>query len=173
MITVAVLAGGAGRRLGGGKASADLAGRPLIAWPLAAAAAAGLPAIVVAKPDSPLPPLAAEVVREPAGPRHPLTGLVAAIEHAGEVVAVGCDMPFVTPAALVALAAAPSPAGPEPLLARYGPGQLVALRAALAREAPLRDTFAGLGPRAVAIDPRCLRNVNTPRELAAAAAELG
>jgi molybdopterin-guanine dinucleotide biosynthesis protein A len=51
----AVLAGGRGRRIGGAKPTADLAGRPLISYPLAALAAAGIEAFVVAKPDTELP----------------------------------------------------------------------------------------------------------------------
>ena len=37
-VTVAVLAGGRGSRIGGDKALVQLGGRPLIAYPLAAAA---------------------------------------------------------------------------------------------------------------------------------------
>ena len=50
-----VLAGGLSRRMGRPKALVPLGGRPLIAWPLAAAQAAGLEAVVVAKPGSALP----------------------------------------------------------------------------------------------------------------------
>jgi len=49
-----VLAGGRGSRLGGAKPTAVLAGRPLISYPLAALAEAGLEAVVVAKPDTDL-----------------------------------------------------------------------------------------------------------------------
>jgi molybdopterin-guanine dinucleotide biosynthesis protein A len=120
----AVLAGGRGRRLGGGKATALLAGRPLISYPLAAMAAAGIDAFVVAKPDTELPPLAGgsigdrgaarvEVVRESAEPSHPLMGIIAALRHAGRpVVVLAGDMPLASPALLAALAsggiAAPS-----------------------------------------------------------------
>jgi len=48
----AVLAGGHGSRLGGAKPTAELAGRPLISYPLAALAAAGIDAFVVAKSAS-------------------------------------------------------------------------------------------------------------------------
>ena len=173
---VAVLAGGRGTRLGGAKPAALLAGRPLIAWPLAAAAAAGLEAVVVAKRDSPLPPLDVPVWVEPDAPVHPLLGVVCALERAGgrDVIAVGCDMPFLTGAALRTLAAAPAPAAAagQPLLARYGPEQLAPLRAALREEAPMRRTLAALDPRPVALDPAVARNVNDPDALAAAEREL-
>ena len=52
---VVVLAGGLSRRMGQPKAGVLLGGRPLIAWPLAAARAAGLEAVVVAKAGSVLP----------------------------------------------------------------------------------------------------------------------
>jgi molybdopterin-guanine dinucleotide biosynthesis protein A len=69
---VAVLAGERGRRMGAPKALAELAGEPVIARPLAAATAAGLDAVVVAKPDTALPPLGVPVWEEPATPVHPL-----------------------------------------------------------------------------------------------------
>jgi molybdopterin-guanine dinucleotide biosynthesis protein A len=174
---VAVLAGGAGRRMGGTpKPLASLGGRPLIAWPLAAAAAAGLDAVVVAKADTPLPPLAVPVWEEAAEPRHPLLGIVTALERAGgPVVAIGCDQPWLPPALLARLAAAPGAAAPSngdtlvPLPARYPPEALPALRAALAAEAPLRATLAALSPAPVPLDdPRAVVGINTPEELAAA-----
>lgn len=161
----AVLAGGAGSRLGGAKATAGLAGRPLISYPLAALAAAGIEPLVVAKRETELPDLAAaagegapppRVVREPDGPRHPLAGIVAALRAAGErpLVVLACDMPLAAPALLAALAAAPEPLvvpNPggllEPLQARYSAALLPALEQALERAAPLRQTVAALGPR--------------------------
>ena len=186
---VAVLAGGRSRRMGGPKATAPFAGRPLIARPLAAAAAAGLEAVVVAKPDSELPPLAVEVWREPAEPVHPLVGLVAALERAGDrpVLALACDMPFVAPGLLTRLAelavatAAPRVAGRlEPFPGRYGAAALPVLRAALAREAPVRAALAELSPvelgedelRAFGDPVRMVAGVNTPDELARAEREL-
>jgi molybdenum cofactor guanylyltransferase len=169
---VAVLAGGRGRRIGGGKPTRLLAGRPLISWPLRAAATAGLRAVVVAKPDTPLPELEVEVWHEPPEPVHPLLGLVVALERAEDVIAVGCDMPFVCAEALRVLAATPAPAGPEPLLARYGTEALPALRAGLIAEAPLRHVFARLCPARPRIDRRCARSVNTREELARAEDEL-
>src|SRR3954469_1305574 len=110
-VTVAVLAGGRSSRMGTPKALAPLGGAPLIARPLAAARAAGLPAVVVAKRASPLPALDVPVVVEPDEPTHPLCGVVAALEAGSAavvaVVAVACDQPWVTGEVLAALAARP------------------------------------------------------------------
>jgi molybdopterin-guanine dinucleotide biosynthesis protein A len=165
---VAVLAGGRGRRLGGAKPGALLGGRPLIAYPLAAARAAGLEVVVVAKASTPLPPLEVDVWIEPDLPQHPLAGVVFALERAGrDVIAVAADLPFVTAAALLALDAE---GGPHPLFARYSPGRLPALRAALADEAP---AFSVHVDRDAGIDPALLFNVNSPEDLAAASDRLG
>lgn len=168
----AILAGGRGSRLGGAKALAELAGRPLVSYPLAAVEEAGLEPLVVAKPDSELPPLACRTIREPPLPRHPLCGIVAALREAGgrPLVVLGCDMPFVTPGLLAWLASFPEPLvvpvlgdEPQPLLARYDPGLLGALEAALARAEPLRDTVRSLQP--LAIPERDLARFGEPRRL--------
>ncbi|MBS1889434.1 MAG: molybdenum cofactor guanylyltransferase [Actinobacteria bacterium] len=189
----AVLAGGRGSRLGGAKATVELAGRPLIAYPLAALAEAGIDAFVVAKPGSgigaALGKREAEVVVEPAEPTHPLAGIVAALRHAGApLVVVGCDFPFAPPALLRALAEAPEPlvvpapgGAPQPLTARWAPTLLPRLEAALAREEPLRATVAGLAPRLLEdaeLAPfgdtaRAFLNVNTAAELQAAEHAIG
>jgi len=52
-----VLAGGAGRRIGGDKATVELAGRPLLLYPLAAVRAVLRDVAVVAKRVTALPPL--------------------------------------------------------------------------------------------------------------------
>ena len=154
----AVLAGGLGSRLGGDKATVELGGEPLIARPLAALAAAGLEAVVVAKPETELPPLRVPVVREPEQPVHPLCGIVAALEHADgrPVLALACDLPFLDPLLLAWLAwlpdplAVPAPGGePQPLVARYGPTLLAPLKLALERGEPLRRTVESLRPRLV------------------------
>lgn len=174
-VLVAVLAGGRGSRLGEPKALADLGGRPLIAWPLAAAAAAGLPAIVVAKPSTALPELEVPVRLEPERPSHPLAGLVRALEEGGPVIALGCDMPWVTPEALTLLANAAGSAvfGDQPLPGRYEPAGLPALREALGREASMRATLRVLAPQRLASPgARVCESINTPEHLAAARAAL-
>lgn len=185
----AVLAGGVGARLGGDKAMVGLAGRALVQYPLAALAAAGIEAVVVAKADTELPALAAPVLTEPTQPRHPLLGIVTALRHAGErpVLVVACDLPLLAPALLEALAAAPEPlvlaalaGAPQPLLGRYAPVLLSDLEAALARQEPLRRTVAALSPRLLGDaelsrfgDPaELLLNVNDRADLERAAALL-
>jgi molybdopterin-guanine dinucleotide biosynthesis protein A len=173
-VIVAVLAGGRGRRMGAPKPLADLAGRPLVEHVLAAASAAGLPAVVVAKATTPLPP-GVEVWHEPDQPVHPLAGIVTALERAGgPVLAVACDMPFVEPGLLARLAAGPEAAVVvrgrlEPFPARYEPAWLPALRAALEHEASVTATLAALAPATIPYgDAASLRSLDTPEALAAA-----
>lgn len=185
----AVLAGGAGRRLGRPKATAPLAGRPLLEYPLAAVQGAGLNPVVVAKADSALPPLAVARWEEPAEPVHPLTGIVCALERARgrPVLAVACDMPFVTAELLADLSARSGPVVvPEaagrlhPLLARWEPAVLPALLHARAARAALTATVEALGPRRVRANElrrfgdaeRLLANVNVPADLERAEALL-
>ena len=172
----AVLAGGTGSRIGGEKASVQLCGRPLIAYPIAAMREAGLDAVVVAKPDTRLPELDVPVVRDASSVLHPLAGVIAALDHAeGAVLVVGTDMPDIPPQLLRRLADADEDADVvvatvggqlEPLCARYSPGARPALARALADEAPLRATVAALKPLEVATDAAAVRNVNTLADLA-------
>ncbi len=148
----AILAGGLSRRMGAPKAAMDLAGRPLISYPIAAARGAGLEPLVVAKAATPLPPLGCPLIREPDEPVHPLAGIVAALEHlAAPAIVLACDLPLLPPALLSELAArrAPfaMPAVPraQPLVARYSPELLPQLRAGLARNEPLSLVAEGLG----------------------------
>ena len=167
----AVLAGGRSRRIGGGKALAQLGGRPLISYPLAALSAAGLDPIVVAKSQSPLPELGCLVLREPALPRHPLCGVIAALRWGGgrPVIVVGCDMPFVTGPLLAWLARLDGLVVPEvddrlqPLLARYEPAHAGALETAVRRDRSMRATIAALQPRIVG--ERELRRFGDPSRL--------
>jgi molybdopterin-guanine dinucleotide biosynthesis protein A len=169
---VAVLAGGRGRRMGGRKTIARLHGAPLISHPLAAAAEAGLEAVVVAKGGTLLPALGVPVWQEPDEPVHPLLGIVTALERAERpVLAVACDMPYLTAELLQRLAVGPEAAVRAggrlaPVPARYEWAQLAALRVALEREASLQSTLAALGPAAIdGVDEHVVASINTLEQL--------
>ncbi len=158
----------------------ELGGRPLISYPLAAFAEAGIDVITVAKPDTELPPLDVPLITEPAEPTHPLLGLITALAHAGErpIVASPCDTPFISASVLITLAACPSTAAVHdgerlhPLIARYQPHDLRALRHGLETNASATSTAESLSPALIDSNPRDTFNVNTPEDLAAATARL-
>ena len=169
---------------------AELAGRPMVSRVVSTVGSAGLEPVVVAKPDSPLPPLDCRVLSEPSEPRHPLTGIVTALRaSAGRgVVAIACDMPLVPSRLLRSLAERDAPTVVcerdgrlEPLLGRYSPASLAALDEALERGAAVRDAVAALDPEVVGEeeiarfgDPELiLFNVNSPDDLRIAERLLG
>ena len=181
----AVMAGGESTRMGAPKPSATLAGRPLISYPLAALATAGIEAVVVAKEGTPLPPLDIPVWQEPDQPVHPLRGIVTALERAGgrPLVVCGCDTPLVSAELVMHLAntqaavVLPRAGGRlHPLLARYESTVAEQLSAALADERSIHEAIAALDPLVIEEqelrrfgDPeRLLFNVNTPADLARA-----
>ena len=94
-----VLAGGAGRRIGGDKCTVELAGRPLVLYPIATLRDVCQQVVVVAKQDTKLPQLAgeAEVWIEPDEPHHPLAGVIHALRTASarKLLVLACDMPLV------------------------------------------------------------------------------
>jgi molybdopterin-guanine dinucleotide biosynthesis protein A len=179
-----LLAGGRGRRLGErSKASLEVAGRPLAAYPAAALAAVCSRLAFVAKPGSDLPRLVGvERWDEPEEPRHPVVGIVHALEQAEEaVLVVAADMPYVTPDACASViagggsapaAVAVSGGVMQPLFAVYAPAALERLRAA-PPDGRLTDMVQALAPGRVALPPAIVRSVNTPEDLAEAEAELG
>jgi molybdenum cofactor guanylyltransferase len=173
-----VLAGGAGRRLGGAKATVAVGGAPLVGYPVAALRAVVGEVAIQAKPDTALPALAGVAIwTEPAQPRHPLVGLVHALERAaprGVLVCAG-DMPFVSAALLSRIAGTPGGAAVvaaaggriHPLLAYYRPVALGALRDALERhpDDSLTAAVQTLGPVVLEVPEIELTNVNTPEDL--------
>ena len=175
----AVLAGGAGRRLGrGSKAAVEVRGRPLISWPLAALEAVCERVAVVCKPDTELPSLdGAERWDEPEYPQHPLIGIAHALERAGEPVLVcAADMAWVTTDACRSLVDAAGGGGGapavavaggvlQPVFAVYSPVALDTFRAADS-DAALTATVEALDPVRVALPPPLVRSVNTPEDLA-------
>jgi molybdopterin-guanine dinucleotide biosynthesis protein A len=168
-----VLAGGLGRRLGGPeKPLLELAGRPLISYPLAALREALGEAVVVAKHE--LPGL--EVWVEPPEPRHPLTGIVHALRAAGgrAIFVCAADMPLLDAAEVQAICAArgdapavvPRAGGRlQPLCALYEQSALAGLEQATPAAA-LTATVEALVPLVLERpDARPYTNVNTQAEL--------
>lgn len=179
-----VLAGGLGQRMGGAKAMVELAGRPLICYPLEALAAALDEVAVLAKADTELPSLpGATIWVEPQLQHHPLVGISQALALAGgrPVLVCAVDLPFVTPE-LIGRLAAEDPAGApavvashrgaiQPLLGCYQPGAL-ALHGP-AHDRPLRELISAIKPRLLEVDDRdALFNVNAPDDLLRAATKI-
>jgi molybdopterin-guanine dinucleotide biosynthesis protein A len=173
----AVLAGGLGRRLGSPKATAELAGRPLVAYPLDALREVCERVVVVAKRDTELPP-DLERWDEADEPRHPVAGIRYALERADAPILVcAADMPFVSPPILDRIAGELRPAAMaavavadgrlEPLLAAYAPAALEVLSEA-APDAPLRRTVEALAPALVEVKADVVFIVNTPDDMAEA-----
>ena len=115
---------------------------------------------------------------EPDEPSHPLAGLVCALERAGAAGGRGrpatcrssapsCSRGWRRPTAR------PRRAADHPFPARYEPSALPVLRDALAREAPVRARrWPRSRPAELGAPPDALLGVNTPEELAAAAARV-
>jgi molybdenum cofactor guanylyltransferase len=180
-----VLAGGSGRRIGGGKATVQLQGRPLIAYPLEALAEALGEVAVICKVDTELPTMSGVTVWiEPPAPRHPLVGIryALALAEGRSVFVCAADLPLVTPEVVRRICLVDPGQAPaviaahggrmQPLLGRYDPGALEWLRRVeVTPEVTLRDAVAGMEPLLVDVaDPDAFFNVNTPDDLLQAAA---
>lgn len=181
-----LLAGGRGRRMGGGKATVGLLGQPLLHHPLAALAAVLDEVVVVAKADTELPQLAgvASVWVEPPALHHPLTGIVHALQCAEgrPVLVAAADLALLDPDTVRriastdpqgALAVVPRAGGHlQPLCALYLPGALAGLRA-FDPDHRVTDVVQALGIHVVEeSDPTPYFNVNTPDDLLQATAML-
>ena len=179
----AVLAGGPGARMGGGKAVVNLHGRPLISYPLEAVWRALGAVVIVAKADTTLPNLPGVTVWvEPEAVNHPLVGLRYALEMADgrPVLACAADLPFVTPEVVAELArgsrrapAVIASAGGQvqPLLGWYSPRALAPLRAVDPESGmAMRELVDSIGAARIEVDPELLFNVNTPSDLLQATA---
>jgi molybdopterin-guanine dinucleotide biosynthesis protein A len=180
-----VLAGGAGRRIGGGKAVVELHGRPLVSYPVGVLQAALGDVAVVAKADTELPPLpGVEIWTEPDEPHHPLAGIVHALDSADgrSVLVVAGDLPFLTETLVRRVATAdahgraavvPRAAGRmQPLLARYERTARAPLAKALGGPPRmLTDIVAALHPHVLEVDDdEAFFNVNLPEDLLTATA---
>ncbi|HEX5572620.1 MAG TPA: molybdenum cofactor guanylyltransferase [Ktedonobacterales bacterium] len=189
------LAGGASRRMGRDKAALELEGEPLLRRSVARLRLALAEVIVVGAPTfAPLIP-ATRLVADDWPGRGPLGGLATALRAAeasgaGWALLVACDMPFIQPALLRAMArlalatpeaqavALRGPRGLEPLHAVYARSclPLALARLAAGDDASLHALLATLSVREIApedarrLDPlgRSTFNANTPEEWALA-----
>ena len=192
-ISGVVLAGGRSLRFGGEKASALLAGKPLVLWAVERLKTACDKVAVNARPGS-----EAEAVAHAAGLTvlHDLSGdaagplagvhagLIWAVTHGARAVAVSpCDAPLLPPDLYVRLVAAAAGGaamaetadGSQPLCAVWPVSALTELEAALAGGAHPATwrMLDAIGVRRVHFaDAAAFANLNTRAELAAIAARL-
>lgn len=192
-VSVVVLAGGRGKRLGADKAVVEVApGETLLQRALALVAPLSDDIIVVQRANQHLDVPGVRVVRDRFPFEGPLAGILAGIEAARQEwsLVVACDMPFLSrPLICYLLALRPGhdavvprlEVGMEPLHALYHRRAAPAIRAALERgERRLISFYCALRVRAVPPDElapfdrdgRAFFNVNTPEDLAQARAWL-
>jgi molybdopterin-guanine dinucleotide biosynthesis protein A len=183
----AILAGGAGLRIGGEKATVELHGKPLIFYPFEALSPVVKRVAILAKSSTKLPPISGVTVWiEPERPSHPLVGITQALALAGGRPVLVCagDLPFVSSDLIRRLARADPGRAPavlacargtmQPLLGCYQPSAL-GLLSGPARDgtAPLLETIGTIDPVLIeADDPEELFDVDTPDDLLQAAAML-
>ncbi|HEY6398080.1 MAG TPA: NTP transferase domain-containing protein, partial [Solirubrobacteraceae bacterium] len=118
-----ILAGGRGQRIGGAKATVELHGKPLIAYPLEVVEAVLEEVVVLAKSDTELPSLPGVTLWvEPQSTHHPLVGLIHALALAGgrAVLICAADLPFVSEEVVRSLATAEFDGAPAVIAASGG-----------------------------------------------------
>jgi molybdopterin-guanine dinucleotide biosynthesis protein A len=187
-VSVAILAGGRGERLGRDKATLTLGGRTLVQRLVDLLVDLSDDILVVLRPDQNLNVDRARAVTDLPPYSGALAGLAAALEAARHewCVAVACDMPFVNLQLLRYMASLTPgyevvmprlPVGLEPLYALYHKRCLPALRKALGSGQRRLVSFHGsvrvryVSPQEITdFDPtgRSFFNINTPQELAQA-----
>jgi molybdopterin-guanine dinucleotide biosynthesis protein A len=194
LVTGALLAGGASRRMGRDKRLIEIDGEPMARRAARALAAGSAELLVVAAPGRDLPPgiidgLGARIVQDRRADAGPLAGLEAALDaaHHELVVVAAADMPWIRPALVRGLVVALADAslevdgvavatrrGLEPLLACYRRSLLSTVTRLLdggERRVTVLLDEARIGPMPEAVwrrlDPsgESVRNVNAPSDL--------
>jgi len=183
--------------MGRGKAELAIGSETFLERSIRVLATVADPVLVATAPDQPLPRLPAEtiVVRDaqPAtGPLAAFAGALAAVPHsASGVYLLGCDLPFMTSEFLQSLG---QRLGNADAVVPFAGGQWHPLAALYARHVQTKvDAVLSAGKRSMLalldtitvapltkanvqqLDPsgRCLRNVNTPEDYAAALRDAG
>jgi molybdopterin-guanine dinucleotide biosynthesis protein A len=165
-----VLAGGRGERLGGDKALAIHAGRPLIEHAVDALRPLVDGVAVVAKPQTRLPD-GLEVWHDDEPGFHPRNGIATALRRAeGPVLVLAVDLPDAAPALQALVRVGPTTVTRadgrlQPLCALYDVTALRTLEAA-APDEPLTRTVERLHPTVLDVPAAWLINLNTPEDLA-------
>jgi molybdopterin-guanine dinucleotide biosynthesis protein A len=181
-----LLAGGAGRRLGGDKARVALAGRPLAQWALDALREVLDDVVIACRLDTELPALrgVSEAWVESEGPRGAIHGIVSALREARgrPIVACSINLPLMSAAVVCSLAEAagtrpaivPEVGGAlQPLIARWEPSALPVL-SSLPADVTLVTAARALGPGILPFDGEdpAFTIVHAPEDLLRAAALL-
>lgn len=179
----AVLAGGAGRRLGRPKAGAPLGGVPLAERAVALLRTRCAEVVVASRPEVALPPLGVPVVHDRPGSAGPLAGIAAALAalRSDDALVLACDLPLAAPALDALLRLPPGTAAicadagrPQPLCARYPRLRALAEAEGLlaAGEGAAHALAAAMAAALVPAPAEALLNVNAAADLARAEALL-
>jgi molybdopterin-guanine dinucleotide biosynthesis protein A len=196
-VTGVLVCGGESRRMGEDKARLELAGRPLLAYPLAALREVAGRVVLASGAAPRYGELGLETVLDAFEGGGPLAGLLAGLEGATTewVAVLACDLPRANAGALRALLAEAEregldvcllelERGTQPLFGVYrrrcaeavraaleaGERRMVAFHGRSAGGAPLRVGSLGAGRLG---GPELALNLNTPGELAAERARIG
>lgn len=172
-----VLAGGEGRRMGGGKAAIELRGEALVRRSVDILSPVCRRVVVTSRPDTPLPAnLDIEVAYDAPGRAGPLAGISAGLValRADDVLILACDLPLAAPA-IHLLADFPagnavmcvSMSGPQPLCARVPRTPALAVAERLLREGrpSARGLLTALESGELMCPDEWLTNLNTRADL--------
>lgn len=185
-MAVAILAGGASRRMGRDKALLPWRAGTLLEAMLAIARQAGADALAIAGPAARYGRFGVPCIEDRWPGRGPLAAIAGALESlpVERLLVLGCDMPFVPPRLLQWLWALDAPAGAwvvpapesgrlEPLCAIYARALLPVITAALEAETLKIDRALAAAPRrvvraeeltAAGFGLEAFRNLNHPRD---------
>ncbi len=176
-----VLAGGAGRRIGGGKAQYELSGRTLTERAIEMLMGLCRHVVVAGRAGVPLPQnLGCPIVRDAPNTAGPVAGIAAGLAAltADDVLVIACDLPLAgpalqhlacLPAGSAAVAAGSGSAAPQPLCARLPrrPALAIALEMLDGSTPAARTFIKALDADHIAVPDVWLTNVNTISDAAA------
>ncbi len=166
-----------GSRVGGGKPTLELNGKPLASYSIAVCREVfGTIAVVVKEREEAEGLEYDDLWLDQEEKRHPLVGVVAALEKCGAdgVLICACDLPLVRKQSIEQLiksagsgqtTVASSSDKVQPLLGVYPKSCLEDLKEALAEDVSVTKAIDGLGADRVLLPDEELFNVNTPADI--------